>query len=412
MNATADVVIVGAGVMGCSLAFHLAKKGVKNVVVLDKGAICSGMSFRSGALVRLHYTNDAEARVALKAYEYFHNWSDIVGGDCGFVNTGFLFDGGPEHVDLIKKNVERLRSLGVNTEFVGPAVIKEAQPFVNLEGIGGGAYEPDSGYTDPQKTTHAFAEAARRLGATFREGCAVTGIRVEGGRAIGVDTVDGPVDAGAVVLMTGPWTTRLLSPLGIDVPIQPRVVQVALYRRPAELAQGHMVFIDRAAGMYFRPNANRLTFIGAGERAGEAQQSVAADAPGASETAPPDPDHVPDENTPEHIEYARQRLAYRIPLMADAAYAMGHHGVYDMTPDGKAILDRAPGIDNLNIAAGFSGTGFKKSPAIGLLMSELIVEGEAKSVDIHPFRLSRFTENDPIQGPYEYGWVQGAQLRL
>ena len=158
---------------------------------------------------------------------------------------------------------------------------------------------------------------------------------------------------------------------------------------------GHMVYIDRAAGSYFRPAAGRMTFVGAGH--GEPRLG--------------DPDNLLDSNSPGQEELARERVAARIPAYRTAAYTLGHQGVYDMSEDGKAILDRAPGVEGLFIAGGFSGTGFKKSPAVGLLISELVL-GNEPSVPIHAFRLSRFAENDPIRGEHEYGWVESAQLSI
>ena len=398
MTATADVVVIGAGAMGCSIAFHLAQAGVRHVTVLDKGGICSGMTYRSGALVRLHYTNPHEARVALKAYEYFHNWKDMVGGDCGFQQTGFLFVVGPDQVERLHTNVAVLRGLGVETEVISPQDVKEAQPFARVDDIGAAAYEPLSGHADPHQTTMAFADAAQRLGATFRTGCAVTGIRVAHGRVLGVDTVDGRIDAGAVVCAAGPWAPRLLATAGVDFRIAPTLAEVVFFRRPAETAMGHMVYIDRAAGSYFRPGQpgqGRLTLIGAGH--GEPRLG--------------DPDHLLDSNTPGHEELARARIAARIPAYHAAEYAFGHQGVYDMSEDGKAILDRVPGVVGLYVAGGFSGTGFKKSPAVGLLMSELVL-GKPTSVPVHAFRFTRFAEGDPIRSENEYGWVDSAQLSI
>jgi sarcosine oxidase subunit beta len=212
MNATAGVVVIGAGAMGCSIAFHLARDGAGSVVVLDKGGICSGMTYRSGALVRLHYTNPHEARVALRAYEYFHHWGEIVGGDCGFQNTGFLFVVGHDDVQRLTANVAMLRDLGVDTEIISARDVKEAQPFARVDDIGAAAYEPGSGYADPHKTTIAFADAARRHGAVFRTGCAVRAIRTRAGRVIGVDTEQGPIDADIVICAAGPGRRRCCGP--------------------------------------------------------------------------------------------------------------------------------------------------------------------------------------------------------
>jgi sarcosine oxidase subunit beta len=392
----ADVVIVGAGAMGCSIAFHLARAGVRSVAVVDKGGICSGMTYRSGALVRLHYTNEHEARIALCAYRYFHEWKEIVGGDCGFVQTGFLMVVGPQDVDRLHANVAMLQGLGVVTEAISPDELQEAQPFARVEDVGGAAYEPLSGYADPHKTTLAFAEAARKQGVVFHTGRAVTSIRAEASRVAGVETAHGPIDAGIVVVAAGPWAAGLLRSAGVEFPIAPTLAEVALLHRPAPVVEGHMVYIDRVTGTYFRPHAPRLTFVGAGH--------------GGARTA--DPDNLADGISAEQLSVARERVSLRIPAFGTAEPAMGHQGVYDMSPDGKAMLDRAPGVEGLYIAGGFSGTGFKKSPAIGLLMAELITEGAARTVDIHPFRISRFAEGGEIRGRHEYGWVESAQLSL
>lgn len=392
----AAVVVVGAGAMGCSIAFHLARAGAGPIVVLDKGGICSGMTYRSGALVRLHYTNEHEARVALCAYRFFLHWAELVGGDCGFVQTGFLMVVGPGEVERLERNVARLRALGVETEVVSAEDVAEAQPFALTDDIGAAAYEPLSGYADPHKTTLAFADAARRLGVRFHTGRAVRAIRTTSGRVTGVETEAGPVDADAVVVAAGPWAPALLRTADVAFPITPALAEVALFRRPAPVAEGHMVYIDRAAGSYFRPHAGRLTFVGAGHGSPRAA----------------DPDAVLDSIGAGQQDYARGQIARRIPAYAASEYAMGHQGAYDMSPDGKAILDRAPGVEGLYVAGGFSGTGFKKSPAIGLLMAELITAGRASTVDIRPFRWGRFAEGEPIRGADEYGWVESAQLSL
>ena len=385
MAETADVVVIGAGVIGCSIAYHLAKAGAGRVVVLDKGGICSGMTYRSGALVRLHYTNPHEARLALKAYDYFHNWDDLVGGDCGFQQTGFLMVVPPPQVDSLEKNVAMLRGLGVNTEIITPAEVREAQPFARADDIGAAAYEPLSGYADPHRTTLSLADAAKRHGAVFDTGRAVTAIRTAHGRVQGVETARGPIDAGAVVCAAGPWAGPLLATAGVAFNLTPTLVDVVYYRRPPETSAGHMVYIDRAAGLYFRAASGRQTFVGANH------DSVQTG----------DPDNVADANAPEHEPLARARVSARIPAYATAAYAHGHQGVYDSSEDGRAVLDQAPGVGGLFIAGGFSGTGFKKSPAVGLVMSELVM-GKAPTVPILPFRFTRFAEGDPIRGDHEY----------
>ena len=387
MPETTEAIIIGAGVMGASLAYHLTRAGMTHVTVLDKKGLCGGMTAKSGALVRMHYTNEPEARMAFAAWYYFQHWQEMVGGECGFTRTGFVVTVTPDNAERLRKNVEMLQRIGVTTSVITAQELRELQPFARVDDLTVAAYEPESGYADPRATTTAFMQQAQRQGATLREGVRVTAIRTAGGRVIGVDTSGGPIDAPIVVVMAGPWSDRLLKTAGIDFPLIPQRAQIAFYQRPAELAKGHMVFIDGALGAYFRPHGTELTLIGVGHWKPE---------------PPPDPDAYNEANDPDFIPAAQLKVARRIPALQHAEYVRGHAGIYDVSPDTRAVLDRAPGVDGLYMAAGFSGTGFKISPAVGACMAELITQGRATFVDITPFRFSRFAENRPIRGPHEY----------
>lgn len=397
MPQTAEVIIIGAGVMGSSLAFHLTRAGMTKVLVVDKHGLCGGMTARSGALVRMHYTNAPEARLAFASLSYFQHWHDIVGGACGFTRTGFIMTVSPVNAERLRHNVAMLQGLGVNTRVITAQELRDLQPACQVGDLALAAYEPESGYADPRATTTAFMQRAQQQGATLREGLMVTALRTAGGRVVGVDTTDGPIDAPVVVVMAGPWSDRLLKTAGIAFPITPQRAQIAFYDRPAALAQGHMVFIDGALGTYFRPHGQDLTLIGVGQWQQE---------------APPDPDAYNEANDPDYIPAARAKAGQRFLALAQATYARGHAGVYDVSPDSRAILDRAPGIDGLYMAAGFSGTGFKISPAVGACMAELITQGQATFADITPFRLRRFEENQPIQGAHEYILPEGFGHRV
>jgi sarcosine oxidase, subunit beta len=387
MPGGAEAIIIGAGVMGASLAFHLTHAGMKHVLVLDKKGLCGGMTAKSGALVRMHYTNEPEARMAFAALRYFQNWPEMVGGTCGFTRTGFIMTVTPDNADRLRKNVEMLQKVGVKTSVITSQDLRELQPWTRVDDLTVAAYEPESGYADPRATATAFMQQALRQGATLREGVAVTAIRTAGGRVIGVDTTAGSFDAPYVVVMAGPWSDRLLASVGIDFPLTLQRAQIAFYHRPPSLSQGHMVFIDGALGTYFRPHGDGTTLVGVGRWKPE---------------SPPDPDHYNEANDPDFIPAAKAKAARRLPELQRAEFARGHAGIYDVSPDSRAILDRAPGIDGLYIAAGFSGTGFKISPAVGACMTELITQGRATFVDITPFRFSRFEEHQPLQGPHEY----------
>ncbi|HZD70328.1 MAG TPA: FAD-binding oxidoreductase [Actinomycetes bacterium] len=385
------VVVVGGGVMGCSIAFHLAERGV-GVLVLERGTVCSGMTARSGALVRMHYTNQPEARMALAGLAYFQEWRERVGGWCGFTVTGFVTLVGPDDAERLRRNVAMLRAIGVRTEVVEPVDLAAEHPELDLHGVGLAAVEPASGYADPVATTFAFASRAVDLGARIRQGVRALAIRTMGGRVTGLDTSEGEVGADAVVLACGPWVDPLARTAGFDLGITPERAQIAFLRRP-EAARRHPMVIDGVLGTYFRPHGGELSLLGV-----EAGHHIDA---GAVERELEGYDHGA-------VRPALARLARRVPSFAGAGFVRGHRGIYDTSPDGRAVLDRAPGVEGLYLAGGFSGTGFKKSPAVGACMAELIVDGRADTVDITPFRLSRFAEGQPIQGdeyhiPAEFG---------
>jgi sarcosine oxidase subunit beta len=387
LPSSADTVIIGAGVMGCSIAFHLAQRGIR-AVVLDRGAICSGNTRKSGALVRMHYQNEPEARMAFAALRYFQHWRDLVGYECGFVATGAAAMVGPENVERLQHNVEMLRGVGVNTRVISAAELKELQPFINVEGVGAAAYEPDSGYADPVATTQSFARRAVELGATICEGVRVTSLKIEGGQVRGVRTDDGEIACDRVVLAAGPWTTGLLRDAGVEIGVDPVRAEIAFVKRPAEVAAGHFVFLDFVSGSYFRQTSDGLSLLGTGTARRPLPYSEI--------------DSYDEGSTEAAVSLIRGRIRERAPVLADAPLGRGHAGLYDMSPDEKAILDRVPGVEGAYMAVGFSGTGFKKSPAVGACMAELIVDGAAASVDITPFRFGRFADGGALRGEYEY----------
>ena len=387
MARTYDVLIIGAGVIGSSIAFHLARAGAGRIAILDRGAICSGNTRKSGALIRMHYTNDPEARMALASLPYFHHWSDLVGGDCGFRKTGFALLVGPDNVERLRRNVTRLATLGVNTRALTPDELRELQPTLRADDLGAAAYEPDSGYADPVATTQAFAERARQLGAELCEDTAVTRILTAGDRVTGIETSRGTFEAPVVVCAANTWSPALLATAGVRLDLWYRRTQVAFYDRPRAFPTHQLVLIDTTLGMYTRPEGSEAVLGGMTDQTGP---------------NPSDPDGYDEDVDPTYPTVTRERLARRQPALADASFARGQAGLYDMSPDTRAVLDRAPNVDGLYLAAGFSGTGFKKSPAVGACIAELILQGRAETVDLTPFRLSRFAEAQPLHGADEY----------
>jgi len=385
MSSNPDVIVVGAGVVGCSLAFHLARARCRTIV-FDKGDICAGMSARSGSLIRMHYTFAPEVELAWKSLAYFSDWGEVVGGECGFVRTGFALVVGPDNAARLRRNVAMMRGLGVEVELYDGMQLHEVDRWLNVDDIALAAYEPQSGYADPVATTRGLAEAAERHGARFVLNSPVSAIQVKGGQATGVRTTDGQaLNASAVCVATGPWTDRLLAPLGVRIGITTERAQIAYFRR--EPVTSHLAYIDCIAGSYFRPHGSNLTLAGLGAWQSEAE---------------PNPDNFRVTNDSEFIHEVRRRLGHRLPVMKPAECSHGHAGIYDVTPDSRAVLGKVPGIDGLFVAAGFSGTGFKTAPAVGAAMAEMIISGHSSIVDINQFAFDRILTGRLIHPIDEY----------
>jgi sarcosine oxidase subunit beta len=379
-----DVVVIGGGVIGTSTAFNLARLGAGRVALVERGAVASGATGRSGALVRTHYANEPEARMALAARAWFEEWEDRVGGSAGFHPTGFLQLVAREDSDRLAANVAMLRDVGVETELLPAAEVRRLAPYLRVDGEQA-AYEPRSGYADPVATTESFATAARRLGAQVREQTSALGIAVAGGRVQGVETGTGRVACSVVVVAAGNWSVPLLEPIGVSVRIHPTRVQVARFLRPDGVPageRGHLALIDRRYGYYARPAGSTETLVGLSG----AHRPLRA------------LDEFPRRNDHDFVETARAQLARRIPGFTDAVYRGGHMGPLDVSDDGKALLGWAPEVEGLVLAVGMSGSGFKKSPAIGACLAELITRGRAETAPIEPFRSTRFAEGQPIEG--------------
>src|SRR5436190_1526749 len=243
--ATADVVVVGGGANGTSTAFHLTRLGVRNVVLLERHWLAAGATGKSGSLVRMHYTNEHESRLAFESLKVFQGFHAEVGGDCGFEPVGFVQLVGRSYADQLRRNVAMQQRIGIKTELVSPEDLPRLLPGVTMDDVGGAAWEPESGYADPNATAFAFAAAAARAGARIETGREVTRVVVEGGRVVAVETQGGRIATPVVVLVPGAWARPLLEPLGLDFGLLPYRVQIAIFRWPPGMARAHPV--DRRA---------------------------------------------------------------------------------------------------------------------------------------------------------------------
>ena len=384
MAQTADVVVVGGGVNGASIACALAGRGAK-VTLVEKGAVGDGASGRSSALIRMHYTNEEDARLAWASYPVFRNWPEIMGGDPVFTHTGFVSVVAPEYADNLRKNVEMLRGLGVNTVALTPAELKDLQPFANVDDLGAAAYEPDSGYANPSAVVDGLRRRTQEQGGRVLQWTQVTRIIRRESRVIGVETSAGTIDAGAVVVAAGAWAPRLCREIGVALPARPKAIDTVVVTRPPELANPHMIFIDHAQGTYFRPESGIMTLVGVPCPVWDI-----------------DPDTLGTGVAPQAAAEGAGILTHRIPAMERATLARGYRAFDLYSTDRHAILGAVPGIDGLYLATAFSGSGFKIAPAVGTCMAELILDGRAKTVDIEAFGVGRFAEGRSVEGPYPY----------
>jgi len=382
---TADIVILGAGVMGASIAFHLARRKAGKIVVLDKDHVGSGASGRSSALIRMHYTFPPEVQLALTSLHMFQNWQQIVGQPGDFRKTGFVRLVHPNETEGLKLNVVMQRELGVKVELLDQRQLRALEPDWNVDEVELAGYEPDSGYGDGAAVAGDFLSTARDMGVQYFSRTQAAGFVIDGGRVRGVNTTQGTVSAPTVISATGPWTRSLFQQAGYELPIEGEYHQVAILRNPPDMKGGGCACIDSVTATYFRSDGQDKFLLGDffGKR-------------------PADPDNFPQRASDESLEEVLERACRRVPKLAGAEIMRGVTGVYDMTPDSRPLLGEIPGISGLYVCAGFSGMGFKISPAIGLAMSELVLDGKGKTVDISAFRPDRFRDHQPIEAEHEY----------
>jgi len=384
MKATADVVMIGGGVIGASILFNLGRLGVTDTVLVEKDVLGSGSTGRSQAICRMHYSNPVTATMAWESLGIFTNFDEAVGGESGFVETGYLVVVKEEDSAGLAHNVAMQYGLGIDTMRVTAKDLEDIAPMVSVVEGEHMAWEPRSGYADTYMVTTSYAKRAREMGAEIVLRNPATKIEISGGRVKAVVTPEGRVETPIAVVAAGPWSKVVLANVGIDVPLVPVRHQVASLTRPVDKLPLHPTVGDIAQSFSFRPDGSSLTMMGFGddEEVGVETYNQGVDM--------------------EVMADALGRLTRRIPAMSDAYFRGGWSGLFTTTPDWHPILDAVPGIDGLYCAVGFSGHGFKLSPMIGVTMAELIVEGIAKSVDISPLRFSRFEEGDLLESSYRY----------
>jgi glycine/D-amino acid oxidase-like deaminating enzyme len=372
---TADAVIVGGGVTGCSLAFQLAGLGMRHVLVLERRFIGSGGTGRSVGIIRQLYPTPETTRMVLRSLAVFERFGEAVGGESGFVSCGVLIGVSAAMRPSLEKTLGLQRGLGVKADILEPRDVPRVEPRIDSVGLGAALYEPGSGYGDPSAVTAGYADAARRRGVLIEQGQEVTAIRQSAGRVTGVATASGEeISASVVVNAAGLWSPALARLAGVELPIVVGRHPVFVLERDSGFGRPHIVYLDLHGGSYVKPETGGLTLTG----------SLTDD-----ETQHPmDPELLGAEPGFEEAEAVLERTSRALPTLAAARYARGWAGAFDITPDWMPILDESP-VKGFFTAAGMSGHGFKLAPAVGEMMAALIT-GAAPPVDPTPFRLSRF----------------------
>lgn len=398
MSETADVVIVGGGLEGAAAAWALSRRGVTDVVVLERNTVGSGMTGKSSGIVRCHYGVSSLAAMAAVGLEVFEQGEELFGTDIGFRQTGYVVGVGEQNVESLRKSLAAQRAVGVDTEEIDKAEVAKLWPFADLTPFAAFGWEARGGYGDAYQTAQAFSTTARAAGVRVRQGATVTELLIEDSRVTGVRLADGTeIGAGTVVVATGVWTRPFLAPYGVDVPI--KVIREQIVMINPGVATGPVpVFSDLVSLQYVRPEVGGDILFGN------------SDLPSYADIDPADPDDYLNRATEAFVDVTVDKVGTRFPGFADAAISSSYAGCYDVTPDWNPVISAGP-LEGLVIAAGFSGHGFKIAPAVGQLVADIIVDGHSSDprIPASDFRFSRFAEDDPLKTPYPY--VGAGQMR-
>ncbi len=375
---TADIVVVGGGCMGASTAYHLAQRGAGRILLLEREKFLGmGSTGRNAGGVRYQFSTEVNVRLSLYSLDVIAHFQDLFDISAEYRPIGYLFLlTTPSEVATFKANVEMQHRVGVPwVRYLAPAEIRQLVPLVNLDGVLGGTFCSRDGLADPNSVTQGFAKAATRLGAQIETETMVTGLQVEGGRVVAVQTDQGEVATRTVVNCAGPWAADIGRMAGLEIPIVP-VRRQFFVTDALPIPRDHVFTIEFSTSLYFHPE-------GAGLLVGMAN---ANEKPGAT--------YAIDEEF--HVK-TLERALYRLPLLEQARVASQMAGLYEVTPDAHPILAEARGLRGFYIAAGFSGHGFQHSPATGKVMSEIILDGASKTVDVSMLDLERFDEGRLIR---------------
>ncbi len=382
MKSTADVVIIGGGCMGCSVAWHLAQRGLTNVVLIEREPqLAAGSTGRNAGGVRHQFSHPANIDLSIESIAMMAQFEEVVGTPIDFHQDGYLFLlSKAAHVATFLKNVQLQKSRGVDVQWLSPAEARELAPGLDVTGVKGATFCAADGIADPNGVTQGFAKGAQAKGVEIIRDTEVAGIRVDHGRVAEVRTSHGNVSTPLVVNAAGPWAKSIGRMLGVDVPVEPERRHIFIASPPGggswdegvnagRVPKSKLLVIDFDTTFYFHREGGGLLF-GMGDT---------DEQPGFDTT-------VRWDFLPKVIEVAMQRL----PALADAAVSHAWAGLYEMTPDHNPIIGPSSDIEGFYTIAGFSGHGFQHAPAAGRILADVIA-GRDPEFDLSPFTLDRFS---------------------
>jgi len=371
-----DVLIIGGGVIGCSIAYHLTKRGCRNVVVVERNTIGSGSTAKAAGGFRQQFSYETNVRLAMYSinfFEHFHERLELPPDAEGvdFHQIGYLFLlSTQEAFTTFERSAALQQRLGLPVEVLTPEQVGSRWPWLSVHDLVGATYCPTDGYGRPHNVMQAFATQAQRLGASFVEGAEVSAITRKAARIMTVETNQGSFSPGSVIICAGPWSGELGRLAGVEIPVQP-LRRMCFVTDPFDaIPQDAPMTIEMPNTFHFRPE-------GAGFMLGTSDQ----DEPYGFHTT----------MRWEWLERVMEDAAKRVPVLEQAKIHHGWAGLYETSPDHNAILGPIPGVENLLVATGFSGHGVMQSPATGMIMSEFILDGKAHTLDVSDLGIERFS---------------------
>jgi sarcosine oxidase subunit beta len=374
---TAEIVIIGGGVMGASTAYHLAARGQKDVLLLEKDAFFGqGATGRCAGGVRYQFSTEINVRLSLASLPMLERFKEEIGQEIDYRKCGYLFVlTRLQDVETFRHNVELQNRLGVQTEWLDGDEVRRRLPLMKFDDALAGTWNPQDGLVDPNGVVMGYVAAARRLGAKALNNVEVTGIRVEGGRVAAVETNQGTIATRTVVNAAGPWAGLIGAMAGVEIPITAVRRQWLTTTPLPEIPEDFPFVIDFAQSLYFHREGQGLL------------------------TGMSNPDEKPgfDQNVDEEFELVNLEAAMaRLPLLEKAGLVSHLAGLYEVTPDAHPIYGKTP-VDGFLMVGGFSGHGFMHGPISGKLMAEYILDGRFVSLDVSMLDLARFAEGRPIK---------------